>query len=501
MIDARLRRRHLLLLPLIVAGCGRGGGDSGARHRTLIVAYGADEYPLALNRERLGRYPLNAGICEPLVRLSTDFAVAPALAVRWKPHGPDAVEFVLRHGVTFSDGAPLTARAIASTFAQAARAHLDYSFLSDSSVRVVDDTTLLVRPAQTNRRIVDQLVHSTYSILEPGSDATRHPICTGPFRLSEYVAHDHLTVIRNERYWGPRARIDTVIFRFIPDETTRILSLRSHDVDAIVDVARANADALARVPGIRVVTAPPGAVIVMYMNLNGTGSFAQLRDVRLRRTLAMAMDRRTFVTSVLAAGAIVASTVNPPHVLGTYASLVHGVPFEPASAMAMLQGHRRVLKLIAEPGSIDRATVEYVQAELARVGVDVTIDPLDAAAYNSRLNSGTFDLDLEVPNQNDANPAFLLALRWYSNSNTQSARFMHASPRFDTLVERALVSTTEDGARRAAAEAMHQLVDVEVGAVPLAGISRLYAMSDRVRGFVPHPSRLNQDWSTVWLDP
>ena len=58
---------------------------------------------------------------------------------------------------------------------------------------------------------------------------------------------------------------------------------------------------------------------------------------------------------------------------------------------------------------------------------------------------------------------------------------------------------TDDEARRAAAEAMHQLVDVEVGAVPLAGISRIYAMSDRVRGFVPHPSRLNQDWSTVWL--
>ena len=58
---------------------------------------------------------------------------------------------------------------------------------------------------------------------------------------------------------------------------------------------------------------------------------------------------------------------------------------------------------------------------------------------------------------------------------------------------------TDDDARRAAAEAMHQLVDVEVGAVPLAGISRLYAMTQRVHGFVPHPSRLNQDWSTVWL--
>jgi len=145
--------------------------------------------------------------------------------------------------------------------------------------------------------------------------------------------------------------------------------------------------------------------------------------------------------------------------------------------------------------------VEYVQAQLARVGIDVVVEQLDAAAYESRLNSGTFDLDLEMPNQNDANPAFLLALRWYSGSNTRSAIFTHASPRFDALVERALSAQTDDEARRAAAQAMHQLVDVEVGAIPLAGISRVYAMTHRVRGFVPHPSRLNQDWSTVWLAP
>ena len=45
----------------------------------------------------------------------------------------------------------------------------------------------------------------------------------------------------------------------------------------------------------------------------------------------------------------------------------------------------------------------------------------------------------------------------------------------------------------------HGAVDVEVGAIPLAGVARIYAMRDGVRGFVPHPSRLNQDWSAVWL--
>lgn len=469
----------------------------------MVVAYGADEFPLTLNRERLGRYPLNAGICEPLVRLTDDFVVAPALATRWEYRAPNTYRFFFRNDVAFSDGTRFDARAAAHTFAEAAGTRNDYSFLSDSSVRIVDDTTLDIRPARENRRLIDQLVHPTYSLVSPRSDPARRPVCTGAFRMTEYIAHDHLTVVRNEAFRGARARLDTLVFRFIPDETTRTLALRSGEVDAIVDVGRSNASALERVPGLRVVTAPPGAVIVMYMNLHGANPFHQLRDAAIRRAVAQAIDRRTLVQDVLGGGgrAALISTVNPPRVLGTYGTLVHGVPHDPDAAERTVGTRRRGLRLIANPSSIDRAVVEYVQAQLARVGFDVQVEQLDAAAYEGRLNSGAFDLDLELPNQNDANPAFLLALRWYSKSNTRSVAFTHASPRFDTLVERALGATTEDDARRAAAEAMHQLVDVEVGAVPLAGISRSYAMTDRVRGFVPHPSRLHQDWSTVWMAP
>ena len=65
----------------------------------MVVAYGADEFPLTLNRERLGRYPLNAGICEPLVRLTHDFAVAPALATRWEYRAPNTYRFYFRSDV------------------------------------------------------------------------------------------------------------------------------------------------------------------------------------------------------------------------------------------------------------------------------------------------------------------------------------------------------------------------------------------------------------------
>lgn len=489
----------LLAITLAVGGCS--GHDVNPARKSLVVAFGADEFPLSVNRTRLGRYPLNAGICEPLVRLTQTFGVAPALVTRWERRGDNSVRFVLRSGITFSNGSPLDGRAVAFSLGHAARTRAEYSFVSDSAVRIIDDTTFDVTPSRPNRRLIDQLVHPIYSVLEPASDPAVMPVCTGPFRLLEYVANDHLTVVRNERYRGAPARLDTVTFRFIQDETTRVLALRAGEVDAIFDVSRSNAKAIRSVPGLQVVTAPPGAVIVMYLNVNGVAPYHLLRDASLRRAVAMSIDRRTLVDNVLGGGdyAAVVSTVNPPGVLGAYASRVLGVPYDLQSATRILNGQRRVLRLIANPSSVDRATVEYVQAQLARVGIVAAVEQLDAAAYESRLNSGAFDLDLELPSQNDANPAFLLAIRWYSKSSTRSARFTHASPLFDTLVEHALAAVTDDDARRAAADAMHQLVDVEVGAIPLAGISRTYAMTDRLRGFVAHPSRLNQDWSSVWL--
>ena len=152
--DSRMYKQQRMLLVLFIL-CGSCRHAPNEERRTLVVAYGADEFPLTLNKERLGRYPLNAGLCEPLVRLARDFTVTPALASRGERRGPNEVRFVLRSGVTFSDGTPLDAGAVAQTLAHATRTRIDYSSLSDSSVRIIDDTTLDVRPARVNRRLVD----------------------------------------------------------------------------------------------------------------------------------------------------------------------------------------------------------------------------------------------------------------------------------------------------------------------------------------------------------
>ena len=510
----------LLLALAMMSACGPAeqstgkSGDAAADLQELKVGALEDEFGLQLNRPRLGMYPLNTGICEPLLKLTNDLQAKPWLATKVEYRGDNTFRFTLRQGVVFHDGSPLDANDVKFTLDHATRVKTQYSFLSDQSVRVIDDSTVDVRPSVPNLRLPDQIVHSLYSVIATGNDPTTRPNCTGPFRFLEYSPQSHFTVVRNDSYWGEKAKLQRITFRFFQDDNTRALALRAGEVDAIFDVNRGTIASLRDTPGLQIVAAPPGSTILMYISTRGAPPYTIMADQRVRRAVAMAIDRRLLVDRVLGGYAALVNSVNPPAVLGRYAAAINGVPYDPAGARQLLDaagwklsgdrvrmnGSRRLaLVMIMQPGNVDRVVGEFIQAQLAAVGAEVRIEHLDPGAFSARVNSGTFDLDIEVPSQNDANPAFLLSLRWYSRSPIASARFMPAGPRFDSLVTAALTSESRDDTQRRASEAMQVLVSDEVAAIPLAGIYRIYAMTDKVRGFDPHPSRNNQWWNTVWV--
>ncbi len=142
------------------------------------------------------------------------------------------------------------------------------------------------------------------------------------------------------------------------------------------------------------------------------------------------------------------------------------------------------------------AALQFVQAQLADVGIDVTIKKApDQPTYRTFYQNTEFDLDLEVPNQNDGNPAFLPVLRMYSkNEGTQ--RFAPGGE-FDTRAERALAAPDRDDAKEASAEMMEILANQEHIVVPLAGVFRIYGMTSDIDLGDPHPSQSNQSWVSL----
>ncbi len=533
------RRRHprthwtasMALLGIVAVACaGNDGKDSTgqpsgetrpAAVQELVVGYGEDPWVDASesDKKRFPGYPLQADVCETLVKLTPDFQVAPSLASSWELVGDNTFRFTLKEDPTFADGTPVSADAVKYTMDYTAQEPaVGGDGIGPESTKVIDERTVEVTPTEPNLRLVEQITHPSYQVLAPGSDPladTEGVMCTGPFEVAEYVPNERLVVERNDDYWGEPAKLDKITFRFIPDETTRILALQNGEVDLVADAPRGVLDSIEGLSGIKIAESPVGQVFLAYVarrDLAGTDK--PLADPLVRRAVASAIDRGGYVEGVLDGNAVEVTTVAPPAVLGEHADLVEGVPYDPAEAARLLDeagwtpgpdGIRvkdgRPLELAMVFARVDVTTLEYVQAALAEVGIRGKIEQLDAGAYRERLDTGNYDLDFSGPNQNDANPAFLLSLRWWSKADGENAQFISPGPdtQFERIIDQTQEATDREELQRLAAEGMHELVDNEVGGIPLAGVYRIYAMKDNVQGFEPHPSSTNQRWSTVFI--
>lgn len=500
--------------------------DSTAERTDLVIGFGADDYAASeANQKRFSYHPVQSNMCETLVTMTSDFQVAEGLATDWEYVGDNTFRFTLRDGVVFHDGRPLDVEAVKYTFDYTVDepATSGRNFLTKESTRVVDERTVEVRPDRPNLRFLEQANHPALSILAPGSDPLadhRSQACTGPFKLGEYVQEEFLTVERFDEYWGQPALLDSITFRFLPDPSTRSLALQSGDVDLITDVDRTQVAQLEAAPGINVVRAPPGQVALFYIARRGPdGEEKVTGDPLVRRAIAHAMDRQAFIDGPLQGEGAPVNTVNPPAVLGDLAQQVQGIPHDKDEASRLLDeagwtlaegepvrsrdGEPLTLTIVYDPRRISLTIAEFVQAELAEVGIDAKIDQLEFAAYRERINNGEYELDLSTPNQVDSNPAFLMALRWYSEADGANAEFIApgSGTEFDRLIAAALQADDPAQVLELSAQAMHELIDVEVGAVPLAGTYRIYALADGVAGFEPHASQINQRWDTIhWAD-
>jgi peptide/nickel transport system substrate-binding protein len=202
----------------------------------------------------------------------------------------------------------------------------------------------------------------------------------------------------------------------------------------------------------------------------------------------------------------------PESVLGSSAQLVKAPTIDAKQAGAVLDaagwkaeadgirvkdGKRLTMKLL---GQSDTAvgSQEFIQSQLKSVGIDVQIVPTpDVATRNTLYNSGKgdYDLDLEGPNQNDGNPAFLPVLRMYSK-NANTAQFAPGAD-FDALAAQSFTATTTAVVQQLAAQMMKILIDDTSIVVPVAGAYRIFGMSSKVNLSDPHPSNTNQTWFSL----
>src|SRR2546422_4109707 len=210
---------------------------------TVTVAQGAEPATLDAFQEisRSG-YNVTLHIYDPLFMRSDDGKIIPMLATGYKIVDPTTWRIALRQGVTFHNEEPFDANAVKFTFEQGRLKESAENYLLNKikDVRVLDPYTVEIAtdgpvPLLIFNLMLVGIVPPRYYQANGASYVATHPVGTGPYVFKTWVKDDRITLEANPKYWGGSAKIQTLVFRLIPNSAARVAALRNHEVDIITD--------------------------------------------------------------------------------------------------------------------------------------------------------------------------------------------------------------------------------------------------------------------------
>jgi peptide/nickel transport system substrate-binding protein len=427
------------------------------------------------------------------------------------------ITFHLRHDVKFSDGHPLTSADVKASFDRildpATKSPIANGLLNSiSSVMTPDKYTAVLHLSTPSRPLLNNLTSVYGGIIEKSSIAaagtsscTRGLIGSGPFKL-ESASPDltSVTEVRNKYHtFGPKyslnkgpAYLGGVHFQSITSDTTAVSALLAGQLD----VADMPADQLPRVQGnssVKLVkTARQGSYFMLFND-----SHAPFTNQKVRVAVAQAINRAAIITGVAGGLGKPAYTPVPPGAFAfdtkakTYAPKFNQSAARKAIAAAGATGP---YSLVVGNDPTDQQLALLLQAQLAAVGMRITINAVDQAGYVAALFSGHFDITTIDAYYNDPD---LLYIFYNSSQAGNGLDFTHfTSAKLDklTLDGRQTLNLKKAKADYLAAQ---KLIVTQALSIQLYTPFGITGLRSRVQGYKIYPGGISGlvNIQDVWL--
>ncbi len=466
-------------------------------------------------------------ISEPLLRPSTDLSgVAPAAAQSFDVNGDGtAYVFHLRTNARYWDGTPVKAadfvyawqrlidpRLAAPNETLFANAVLNGErvslmdpqrdaktidgALATLGLKAVDDYTFQVQLARPDPAFVWLAAMPAGAPIRKDVVATNGDkwattpdtlMTNGPYRVTDMVKNDHITVERNPYYWAGKPTLTRIDFEIVIDGAAALTRYKSGELDEIaVQPAQAAPVAADATLSHQLVKTPNLTVFWIVFRVDSP----PLDNVKLRQAISEAVDRDAFVAQIFQGEGAPAQTFIPRGMHG-YAAGLATQKFDVAQARASLAASGFSANQVSLTFSYDqssdfgKATAKFVHDQLkTNLGVELNLQALDANTLASRLDTGQFQITgprgwtADYPDQADWFDIFLT-----TNSNNVS---LWQNQQYDNFVR---VARTDIQPARRDQEYL-QAQSMVVGDAPVAFLAQTvswYLVQPYVRGVVTSP--------------
>jgi peptide/nickel transport system permease protein/peptide/nickel transport system substrate-binding protein len=417
----------------------------------------------------------------------------PQLATDWTYPDPKTMVINLRQGVTFHDGPPFDAAAV--------KAHLDRARTDPASAVKGDLTSIDSVEATSQSQVVLHLnqpdsalplilsdrpgmISSPTALKAAGAGYKRQPVGTGPWKFSNWVDNDVVSVRRNDAYWQGPVALDGIDMKIITDPNTAarsVISGENHFAHRLFPQQKLVADRSGKTQQINFPT------LVLYQiafNL----SRPALSDVRVRQAISYAVDRDAFNKVTQLGLGRIASTLLPTGYWAHDDSLDTFYPHDPDKARKLLAdaGYAKGLDLQFY-GYTDQASqqrTELLMAQLRDVGIRLQVVSGVMADINSRFYAkGEGDLNLTLWTGR-ADPAQSFQLMYSKEGYTNPGHVAPPQAVQDALRE--VRASADQATRKVAFAKLERLVLENALSVSLFFTPEIDVLSKQVKGYVPN---------------
>ncbi|MFI5624812.1 ABC transporter substrate-binding protein [Nocardioides sp. NPDC051685] len=416
---------------LLIGACG--GSGSGPAHavkagETLVIA--DETQPLSgldpIMAQAFDAKRMVSQFYEGLLRLSADGrTIEPALAENWEQKSPTRYEFELRKGVTFHDGAELTADDVVFSMERLLDPEQNSPYRTlyrIDAVEAMDESHVAItlkRPQSSLLRLLAQpwsagIVDEGWATKVTDDQIKTQENGTGPYRLDSFKEGSTIMTSAFADYWGGEPSITSVEYRVMPDESTRVQALRSGAVDMTQVRLPKNYEQLDK-QGFSV--GDPYRVGAYWLAMDMTDG--PLADERVRQALNLGIDRKQLIEIGSQGAGVLSGAVPPGDPYGTEAD--ESTPYykhdvkRAKELLAEAGAENLTLTLAIRSDSPEKiATAQLVKEQLAQIGVTLEIKQSDWSRLVSEITSGQWKADLvQLTSALNADPSQYLDL-WFA---------------------------------------------------------------------------------------
>ena len=364
---------------------------------TLIIATANETPSLTTNLHNAvaGDY-INAMTHNGLFATADDLSSVPALCESYEILSDTEWLFHLRKGVKFHNGMEMTAKDVKASLDLCKESpQVSQYGKSTGTVEIVDDYTIKITTDGPQSGLLSDLCHHGNAILpaeliESGHDFNKEPIGTGPYKVVAWNKGESVELEAFEDYWGGAPAIKHVIWKIIPEGSSRTMALEAGEVDLVIEVETTDIARLEDNPDITVFNGPGTSHNWLMMN----NEKAPFNNKDFRMALDCAIDKEAVIKVALNGNASVSDSMTPDCFPGVVADGAPTYDVEKAKEYMAASGLNPAdcgFSIICSDDAKLRMGQVIQSCLKENLGIDVTLESMDLATYLDVTATGEYE--------------------------------------------------------------------------------------------------------------